>query len=230
MKKLTLFFLSLILAGSLLAQETKIQEKKTENSEFKTVFGKGNHSRIPIGFFIDLNAAYTVFNGKNAFLPGLSAGLMLNHHWTIGLTGNFIGNPWGMYYNNIYYDSLNYSMHDAKLSGGFGGALFEYTLLPKSAFHVSFPLVVGAGYLKYTSSDYYNWNSSHTYFWNSHIVASSWFFYVEPGVRAEFNVVKKLRIGLTISYRYSPNLELPNTPTDLINQFTARLNLRFGKF
>lgn len=230
MKKISLFFLSVMLAATVFAQQEQQATKKSDNPEFKTIFGKGNHSRIPIGYFIELNAAYTVFNKKSVFLPGLSAGLILNHHWTIGLTGNFTGNPWGLYYNDIYYDSLNYSMHDAKLSGGFGGGLFEYTLLPNAAVHVSFPLVVGAGYLQYSSKDYYNWNDNYNNFINSHMLAYSWFFYVEPGVRAEFNMAKKLRLGVSVSYRYSPDVVLPNTPTTLINQFTARLNLRFGKF
>jgi hypothetical protein len=230
MKKMSLFFLSVLLAGSVLAQQEEQQVKKSDNPEFKTVFGKGTHSRIPIGYFIDLNAAYTVFNSKSVFLPGLSAGIILNHHWTIGLTGNFLGNPWNLYYDDIYFDTLSFSMHDAKLTGGFGGGLFEYTLLPNSAVHVSFPLVIGVGYLQYTSDDYYDWDINHNYFWNSNMLANSWFFYVEPGVRAEFNMAKKLRLGIGVSYRYSPKVDLPNTPTTLVNQFTARLNLRFGKF
>jgi hypothetical protein len=56
------------------------------------------------------------------------------------------------------------------------------------------------------------------------------FFVVEPGVRIECNVVKSLRIGLGISYRYTPYLKLLNTSPGLINQFTAKLSLRFGKF
>jgi len=230
MKKLSLFFLSLFLATVVFGQEEQKPEKKSENPEYKTIFGNHKKSRLPIGYFLDLNAAYTVFNGKSVFLPGLSAGILLNHHWTLGITGNFTGNPWGLFYDNIYFDSTNFTMHDAKLSGGFMGGLFEYTLMPKSAVHVVFPLVVGAGYLQYSSSDYYNWNTHHNYNWNSHTVAYSWFFYVEPGVRAEFNVVKKLRLGIGVSYRYSPDLKLQNTPTNLVNQFTARLNLRFGKF
>lgn len=230
MKRICLFFLSLLIAGSVFSQQEDPQGKKAENPEFKTIFGKGSHSRIPIGYFIDLNAGYTIFNEKSVFLPGLSAGLILNHHWTIGLTGTFLGNPWNLYYNDIYFDSVNFSMHNAKLSGGFGGALLEYTLLPYAAVHVSFPLAIGFGYLQYTSDDYYAWNTNHHNFWNSHLVANSWILYLEPGLRAEFNLAKKLRLGVGISYRYSPKVDLPNTPTTLVNQFTARVNLRFGKF
>jgi hypothetical protein len=39
-----------------------------------------------------------------------------------------------------------------------------------------------------------------------------------------------LRIGLGISYRYAPDLDLKNTSSNLINQFTGKLSLRFGKF
>ena len=56
------------------------------------------------------------------------------------------------------------------------------------------------------------------------------FFVIEPGVKVECNVIKALRIGIGISYRYTPDLDLKYTSSDLINQFTAKLSLRFGKF
>ena len=56
------------------------------------------------------------------------------------------------------------------------------------------------------------------------------FFVVEPGVKLELNVIKKLRVGLGISYRYSPNLDHRNTSTDVMDQFIARLSFRFGKY
>jgi hypothetical protein len=66
--------------------------------------------------------------------------------------------------------------------------------------------------------------------WNQDIISSDHFFVVEPGVRVECNVVKSLRIGLGISYRYTPDFDLKHTSHELLNQFTAKLSLRFGKF
>jgi len=66
--------------------------------------------------------------------------------------------------------------------------------------------------------------------WHHSYISRDRFFVIEPGVRVECNVVKSLRIGLGISYRYTPDLKLKNTSSDLINQFTAKLSLRFGKF
>ena len=56
------------------------------------------------------------------------------------------------------------------------------------------------------------------------------FFVIEPGVKLELNVVKNLRIGLGISYRYSPERNHLITSPDLLNQLTGKLTFRFGKF
>ena len=59
----------------------------------KTIFG--NHEgacKVPVGYFIELNGGYTMFGSKSVFLPGMSFGIILNHHWKIGITDDFIGN------------------------------------------------------------------------------------------------------------------------------------------
>jgi len=53
---------------------------------------------------------------------------------------------------------------------------------------------------------------------------------VQPGVRVEFNIVKFFRIGVGVSYRYMPDLELVNTSRNVVNQFNANVSLKFGKF
>jgi hypothetical protein len=165
----------------------------------------------------------------------MSMGLILNHNWTIGITGSFIGNMNGLHFHNIYYDSASMSMHGASLYGGYGGLLLKYTMFPRSRVHVAFPLMIGSGYMYYSNQtnhhhdSAYSYNSFHDWHHNSSI-SHNQFFVIEPGIRVECNVVRSLRIGLGISYRYVPDLDLKNTSSDLLNQFTAKLTLRFGKF
>ncbi|MCX6287534.1 MAG: hypothetical protein NTY96_10505 [Bacteroidetes bacterium] len=234
MKKTIISLFCLMLFVSVHAQDDLTQQKgKNESSDFKTVFGKHKPgSKIPLGYFLEFNAAYTMFGSRSVFLPGISAGVILNHHWTIGLSGNMLGNPHGLHYDSIYYDTVGQPMKGATLHGGYGGLLLEYTLLPKSAVHVSFPLLIGMGYMFFRNPDKYTHNKNHN--WNSdgqnHKIADTYCFVIEPGVRAEFNLVKILRMGITLSYRYSPNFDLVGISKTELNQFNAKLSFRLGKF
>jgi hypothetical protein len=174
----------------------------------------------------------TQFGHKSVFLPGISMGVILNHHWTIGMTGSFIGNPSRVQFHHQHSDSNGtITSSRAKLSGGYGGLLLEYTLLPNSKVHVSFPLMIGCGYLTDSRQKYYaDSTDSHQARTHHKFSGGDHFFVIEPGVKLEFNVVKSLRIGLGLGYNYAPDLDLKNASPNLINQFTGKLSFRFGKF
>jgi len=229
MKSILFVLLGLTLSLPIFAQEVTPDKKSSNDAEIKTIFGHSKHAgKTDIGYFFELRGGYTQFDGRDVFLPGVSGGLILNHHWGLGLTGTIVPG-YNLHYDNMYYDENLMQLAGARMMGGYGGFLFEYILLPKSAVHVSFPVTVGAGYLVYQkdsySSYYYQYDNS-----NHNLADHDIFFVVEPGIRAVFNLIKKLQLGLTVSYRYTPNLDLINTPASRINQFTATLSLRFGKF
>lgn len=214
------------------AQDTQPSTASAGTNEIHTLFNKGSGTcKIPLGYFIELNAGYTHFGHKGVFLPGLSMGLILDHHWTIGMTGNFISNSEGSYHhhsgNDADNDSIGTRRHESGLNGGYGGLLVEYTLFPRSKVHVSFPLTIGGGYI-YRS--HYGQLSDTTDSQNKWYHHGNHFFVIEPGVKLEINVVKHLRVGLGISYRYSPEENHGITSPDLLNQLTGKLSLRFGKF
>ncbi len=234
MKKTISSLVLLLLFISAYAQDDLSQQKnKNESSDFKTVFGKQKPGhKIPIGYFLEINAAYTMVGPNSVFLPGLSAGVILDHHWTLGLSASFLGNPHGLKYDSIFTDTVGQPKKPANLYGGYGGLLLEYTLLPKSAVHVSFPLLIGIGYMCFMTPGHYKYDNNHN--WNydnqNHKVSDTFCFIIEPGVRAEFNLVKMLRMGITLSYRYSPNFDLTGTSKTELNQFNAKLSFRLGKF
>jgi hypothetical protein len=233
MKKILVLLSAMLLSFPLFSQED-LSDVKTGSKEFKvnTLFGKdSHHQKIQVGGFIEMNAGYTKFGSKNVFLPGMNIGVILNHNWSVGLAGSFIANPGNLYYENIYHPDELSAMYGANMVGGYGGGLFEYTAFPKSVVHFSVPVIIGAGYFAYVDDLYYGNNYNYDYHnWDYNTIDWNVCFVVEPGVKLEFNIVKMLRLGLGVSYRYSPNFELVNTPTDLINQFTGRFSIRFGKF
>ena len=95
--------------------------------------------------------------------------------------------------------------------------------------HVSFPLMVGIGYLYWDYAKHSNPGTSGNTFYH-HNTYGDCFFVIEPGVKAEMNLSKMFRLGLTVSYRWAPDLDLRYASDGLINQFNIKLGLKFGKF
>ena len=233
MKKLVFLLFGIIVFSTVYPQETPSKElKPSDDYHLKTIFNikKKPHKKIPLGYFIELNGAYTRFSNVDVLMSGLSAGIILNHNWSIGLTGSFIGNSNHLFFNEIYYSPIDSIMHGAYFGGGYGGLLVEYTLFPRSIIHISFPLMIGAGYMYWLDDLYFSTNYWANHYWTRGVVDQNKFFVIEPGFRAEFNVLRKLRLGIGISYRYTPKINLITTPKTMINTFNAKISLRFGKF
>lgn len=218
MKRFALLLVLLSAAVIVNAQEAS----KTTDDDIKTVFGKSGKAKL--GWFVGIDPGYTQFDGRDVWMGGLSAGMIINHNFTIGLSGRGWTNRNGMYYPNVTDTAGAY------LEGGYGGLLLEYTLFPKSVVHVTFPVLIGGGGASYITDKEYNeydddeWGNCHKN------LDSDAFFVIEPGVRAEVNILKFMRLNAGISYRYVGDLQLINTSSNLMNNFTATVGLKFGKF
>lgn len=218
MKRFILIFAMLFLAILVNAQEGK----SSNNDEINTIFGKSEETKI--GWFVGIDPGYTQFDGRDVWLAGIGGGMIINHNLTIGLTGHGWTNRNGMFYPEVT-DTVG-----AYLEGGYGGLLLEYTLFPKSPVHVTFPIMIGGGGASYVTDMEYpewdedEWDTSHKTLDTDH------FFTIEPGVRAEVNILKFMRFNAGVSYRYVGGLHLINTSSDMMNGFTATAGLKFGKF
>lgn len=199
------------------------QDNSTENNDkIGTLFGKNKDAKI--GWFIGIDNGYTQFDSRDVHLSGLNAGLIINHNFTIGFSGSGWTNPNSMYYCHVTDTAGAY------LEGGFGRLLLEFTPNPKSAVHVTFPLMIGGGGASYiTDDEYWEWDDNEwdTYHKN---LDTDVFFSVEPGIRAEVNIFKFMRFNAGFSYRWVTGLEMINTPGDMMNNFSATAGLKFGKF
>ncbi len=240
MKKiLSLLFLVIFLGTIGVAQEDYSKKPETKDQDkINTLFQKGKkHKKPHIGYFLGPEFAYTQFSGnKHVFLLGINMGVTFNHWVSVGLAGYGIVNSGNLKYYTQLYDDINRKEQIANLYGGYGGLLLEFTVIPRSVVHVSFPLLIGGGGLtlmyRPDYTDKYDWGGYTNVDWDA-------FFVVQPGVKAEFNILKFFRIGIGVSYRYTPDLDLylkevnknkNQIPSNLINQFNANLSLKFGKF
>lgn len=206
--------LCVIIVTVALAQDDP--QKTSDDQEIQTLFS--NKTPVRVGWFASFEPGYTQFDGKDAWLGGVSGGMIINHSLSIGMIGHW-------WYDPTKYNGVIEDVADARFMGGYGGFLLEYTLFPKKLVHVTFPVIIGGGGASYVDN-WQEWdkNSDH------HIYASDAFFVFEPGVRAEINILKFMRFNLGVSYRAVSGLDLINTPSDKLQGFTLGAGLKFGKF
>jgi hypothetical protein len=232
MKKAAFLFLCFVCVVSGFSQKTPAVKDSTGQQEMKTLFCNMDHY-APAGYFISISNTSTTFGDKYADLVGISAGFIFNHHWSVGGTYNGIANSGHLNYMIPSGDTLNTELK-VNLRGGYGGLVVEYILWPMKRVHLSFPLLIGGGMLEYTrqhsDSTHNDSDDHHHYDHRYDRVAHDTYFVVEPGVKAEANLLKFMRLGIGVSYRYTPDLKLVNTSKTLINQFNLNVSLKFGKF
>jgi hypothetical protein len=211
------FLLGIFLFGSLAhAQETQ------KSDEINTVFGKGGD--VKVGWVISGQSGYTQFDKQDVWLGGITAGMVINHNFTIGLSGSGWGHHDGLYFPDVTDTAGAY------LEGGYGGLLLEYTLFPESVVHVTFPVLIGGGGASYAvDSDYYDWEDDE---WDTECQSLDHdaYFVIEPGVRAEVNLLKFMRLDAGVGYHYVAGLDMINTSGNMMNNFTVNVGLKFGKF
>jgi hypothetical protein len=81
MKKIMIILICWAFTLAVFAQDSQPSNTSTGTNEINTFFGKGSAiCKIPLGYFIELTGGYTQFGHKSVFLPGISMGLILNHH------------------------------------------------------------------------------------------------------------------------------------------------------
>lgn len=219
MKRLIIAAITILFATTVFAQDN---QATSGNDDMKTLFG--GKEKTTIGWFVGPAGGYTRFDDNDVALAGIHAGMVINHNFSFGLMGYGVANSNYLTFSNIV-DST-----DVRLEGGYGGFLFEYTLFPKSVVHVTFPLMIGGGTMSYISTtEYPEWDEDE-WDYGCEKIDHDPFFFVEPGVKAEINILKFMRFGIGASYRYTPDLDMLNTSSSFINNFTASASLKFGKF
>ena len=190
-----------------------------QDEEMQTLFGD---EEIAFGGYGGPRIAFSSFDNKDIWLVGGRGGVIINHCFVIGGAGYGIVNS--PRYNNYVNGVTTYP--NAYLQGGYGGLLLEGIFLPKKLVHFSIPVIIGAGTLVFTDQLFpdTDWEP------NMHEIANSAFFVIEPGIEAELNVVKFMRLAVGVSYRYAPRINLPNISSNAFNSLNVSLSLKFGSF
>ncbi len=206
-----------------------IVNAQENNSEVRTIFGsKGNHSN---GGYGAVMINYGQVNNHDALFMGARGAWLIDHNFGIGLGGyGFVSDP-----------KLDPVINEEyQFSGGYGGLLIEPVVAAKFPVHVSFPILIGAGGVAYNK----HWQETdNDNYCDETYEDSDAFFILEPGIELEFNMVKFFRLGLSVTYRYTSDINLgykettinapmPNVigSQGMLRGFNYGIVFKFGKF
>jgi hypothetical protein len=221
MKKYILILMTILSSMIAIAQtETKSDSTGNDGEKMQTLFG--NPGRL--GWWVSPDFEWTQIDNRDAFMIGLSGGIIVKHSFSIGLAG----------YGIVNSQSLNYSgivdTADVYLYGGYGGLKLEYRLFPLDMVNVGFPVLIGGGGVAYSTWRVDEWHNGNED--DEDLVAYTWdsYFVIEPGVVFGINLLKFMRFDIGASYRFAPSIDLPKTDNNILTGFNLNSSLKFGSF
>jgi hypothetical protein len=174
-----------------------------DSLKMQTLFSREKNKIRKFGLYVAPEVQYAALAGSYAWGSGASAKLIFNQKWSIGVSGMRTERVLSKLANN---DSLN-------ASAGFGGLVLEYTLKPNSLVHVTFPLTIGAGSMRFDSlgnsgfrdrrdryTPYPDGGKNHADGFDGAGRRSA-FFFVQPAVQVEVNAFRALKFFGGVGYR-----------------------------
>lgn len=115
---------------------------------------------------------------------------------------------------------------EVNILGGYGGMFLELIFFSNEVVHVTFPVSGGAGWLGYHRTNEDNTMPGPL----EKEVDSDVFWYVEPGANLEFNISRNFRLAMGVSKRFTQDMELINTETDAFDKLNYYITLKIGGF
>lgn len=220
-RKIILSIGAVLITIAIQAQNENEQHQSEKNpQQLQTIFNQTS----PLGWWVAPEFSYTMIDKKGACLAGLSGGIIINHNFSIGLEGVGI-----LTNNNLKFSGIN-DTADVYLYGGYGGLILEYRINPVQPVNIAFPLLIGGGGAAFSTWGPETWNNSGPNDQNDNVYNWDSYFVIEPGVFVGINLLKFMRLDGGVSYRLVQGLSLPETDTNLMNGFNAKLSLKFGRF
>lgn len=155
------------------------------------------------------------FNDQTGLLVGGAGGWLVDHHLTIGAAG----------YGLATLVEPNVPGNDTlRMDLGYGGGYLDYQFMPGDVVHPGVHVLIGAGGMNYgrRATRYEDHVTDHG--------VTDAFFIVEPGVSAQVNLLKNMRLQIDASYRFVNGIENSATSDDDLSGPSAGLTLKIGSF
>jgi hypothetical protein len=201
-----IIFLMLTNIITTFAQRANNQDSTAAANKTNTLFSVVKPKLQYTGLYFANDQHYATIAGANVWAQGASGMLLFNKKIGVGLSG----------YGTQRFVPTLAGNTGLSMRYGVGGALLEYTVKPNSVLHITFPLLIGAGYARLDSgsSNYNHRGDGHNHNDTNNIATayyagtSSNFAVIQPGIRAELNVVKIAKVYAGASYRIATSSAL----------------------
>jgi hypothetical protein len=191
------------------------ERNNSHSDDIETLSRDNGHS----GGYGAISFKGSKFKDVSILMMGVRGAWIVNRSFGLGIDLN------GILPVSKYDDVDPYGMAKGILIGGYGGFLLEPIIWSNKIVHITFPVSMGTGWLGYIE----DWEHNE-YNYNGDLFDEDVFWYIEPGVYAEFNISRCFRVDAGISKRFSQDLNLYNTPTDAFDKLNYNLTLKFGGF
>lgn len=180
-----------------------------QDGEPATLFGSGQGKKADLGFMVAPSYGFTQMDNAWASLVEIRGGLVIGDRFTVGGFFTFSVNdmvPASETVSDIYMDYRA------------GGGLLEYTLFSRRLFHLTVPLLIGAGEVEMDSDA------------GSAGLGESTFFLIEPAALLEINVHKNVRLNLGAAYRFIGEMSYRNLDQRDLAGFAGKVGVKVGLF
>ena len=204
-----------------------VASAQSDSLKMHTLFGSG-HDRANGGWGAP-SAHYTRIMDQDAMLVGVRGGWLIDHSVTLGIaTFGLVTNVPNAAYDEHLLERGVPLYSTSQFRMGYGGLLIEPIIAHRSAVHVTLPIIIGAGGCVYQI--YSGWPGPHGHPDQWDTGDSQAFFVFEPGVELELSLIRLVRVGLGVSYRYTSDLDMPSTPKDALRGMNAGVTIKIGSF
>lgn len=203
--------------------------QEDDSQEFRTIFG----SDFSSGGYGAPELKLGNVRGVTSLFVGGRGGWIIGHRFVIG------GGGYGMTTSNTFMEDPadkpssvpSDSTRNIKLDMGYGGLLLEFIAMPKSAVHLSFPVLIGGGGSNLGAQTYVGQSNYYQEGWATYdFIENSGFFVLEPGVFVELNMTKFFVLSAGGTYRFITGVNMQRLNSSDLSGATFSLALKFGGF
>src|SRR5690606_24011926 len=177
-----------------------------------------DRSNVVHGVYVGISGAYGKLKGKDTYIGGLKVAYVANQKFEFGVAANFL------YSQQNIYSLVTEQRED--LLAGYAGLHLEPIFFSGSRINLSFPLLIGGGAVGYVDRVAFH-NDEEFELEEGQVDA---IFVLEPGIGLLFNISRYVQLEAAIKYRFSSQIELPQSPVDRIDGFSAGLGIKLGIF
>jgi len=163
---------------------------------------------VDVGGFVALDADIGHVNGGSAVLSGAEIGMLLNHRFSLGLTGA-----------GLVSDDDSPSPTSDLRRFGYGGISLGYVVAPASTLHYLADILVAGGSVRPEPDLAADAEGD-----------GDRLFVVRPSIAAEVNISRHVRATAGISYRAVSGVDTAGLSNADLSGFAIRLVIKAGRF